>query len=279
MASPQTPGPSVGVDAGASLAKLVYRADAAVCYELHPAGAVRALHRRIAALAPARVALTGAGARELARRLGPQASCVSEFAAWGCGSRALSREQGLPAVDPFLVVSLGTGTSVMLSSGSNVSRVGGTALGGGTVVGLGALLLGESEFSRVAELAAAGDRRQVDLLVSDIYPPGEISLPGEITAASFGSRRLLDGANPPRPEDLAHGIMGLVGENVALLCAGLAAASRARRILFGGSTLRGNPVLREILALASRGSGCEVVFLEHGEFAGALGALLLGTGS
>lgn len=279
MGSSQTPGPSVGVDAGASLSKLAFLANGAVCYELHPAGAVQALLRRIAALAPARVALTGAGARQLERRLGSRACCVNEFAAWGCGSSALAREQGLAAVDPSLVVSLGTGTSVMLSSGSKVSRVGGTALGGGTVVGLGALLLGQSEFSRVAELAAAGDRSRVDLLVSDIYAPGEISLPGEITAASFGSRTLLEGADPPRPEDLAQGIMGLVGENVALICAGLAVASRAQRILFGGSTLRGNPVLREILSLASSGSGCEVVFLEHGEFAGALGALLLGTGA
>ena len=58
----------------------------------------------------------------------------------------------------------------MLSVGDRrVERVGGTALGGGTVVGLGKLLLGVESFAELAAMAERGDRRTVDLLVGDVY--------------------------------------------------------------------------------------------------------------
>ena len=70
-------------------------------------------------------------------------------------------------------------------------------------------------------------------------------------------------------------LMGLVGENVALICAGLAGAHQVRRMVFGGATLRKNPSLVSILQGITTALGAEVTFLPDGEFAGALGALLL----
>ena len=69
--------------------------------------------------------------------------------------------------------------------------------------------------------------------------------------------------------------MGLVGENVALICCGLAAATKVERIVFGGSTLRENDALVEILGGACRALGRDPLFLPGGEFAGAIGALEL----
>jgi type II pantothenate kinase len=137
-------------------------------------------------------------------------------------------------------------------------------------------LLNRSDFSEIAALAESGDRRRVDLLVSDIYRPGEIPLLGELTAASFGKLARPDG-EPAKaaPEDLAHAVMGLVGENVALICAGLGAAHQVDRVVFGGSTLRKNRTLREVLQVITSALGPETVFLPDGEFAGALGALRL----
>ena len=171
-------------------------------------------------------------------------------------------------------MSLGTGTSVMLADRLSVSRVGGTALGGGTVMGLGALLLGHSNFDEICALAARGDRRNGDMLVSDIYRPGEIALTGDLTAANFGKPGL-SSSRKPKPEDVAAAIMGLVGENVALICAGLAAPHGIRHVVFGGSTLRENPSLRGVLHEITSAFGRDPVFLERGEYAGAVGALEL----
>jgi type II pantothenate kinase len=278
---------------GATLAKLaVRRADGALEHQLIPARAAAELLEAVRGAMAERIGLTGAGAAALAGQLasqpgGAEAIRVNEFAAWGNGAAHLLREQGYTAADPFLLVSLGTGTSVMLADGLAVNRIGGTALGGGTVLGLGSLLLGCADFAEIAAMASSGDRRKVDLLISDIYRPGEIPLTGDLTAASFGKlarpRSPQAGgteteAGSRNPEDLAQAIMGLVGENVALICAGLGAFRQVRRVAFGGSTLRGNPTLRAILEQITGAFGHEVIFLEGGEFAGALGALRLALG-
>lgn len=267
---------AVGVDAGASLVKLALRRGDSLANELLPAGSIDAVKERIERLAPVRVGLTGAGAGELARHFAADPVRVTEFSAWGAGVRRLLAEQRPDVTEPYLLVSLGTGTSVLLAQGLAVSRVGGTALGGGTLMGLGGLLLGGATFERIIELAALGDRRRVDLLVSDIYRPGEIALAGDATAASFGKPGVH--ARAPEPADLASAIVGLVGENVALICTGLAAAHGVRRIVYGGSTLRGNRALRDVLTLITAAFGREPLFLEAGEFAGALGALELAGG-
>jgi type II pantothenate kinase len=204
---------------------------------------------------------------------------VNEFAAWGAGANELLRRENASPGGRFLLVSVGTGTSVMLADGMAVQRVGGTALGGGTLVGLGAALLATESFTELAELARSGDRRSIDLMVSDIYRPGEIALAGDLTAANLGklAQRHSEpvGQDSRYREDLAHGLMALIGENVALVCAGFGAALQVRHLVFGGSTLRDNPALTEIVGTIAQATGSQVQFLTNGEFAGALGALLL----
>jgi type II pantothenate kinase len=234
-----------------------------------PAGRLEEVVQRLSEAAPGRVGLTGGGAPRLARRLAGDPVQVGEFDAWSRGARRLLRRQA-PAPERFLLVSVGTGTSAMLVEGERVRRVGGTALGGGTLMGLGSALLGRPDFEKLAELAAAGDRSRVDLLISDVYPEGDFPLPGTVNAASL-AKLARDG--DPRPSDLAHGLVGLVGENVALICCGLAAAAGVEPIVFGGSTLRDNPALVDILRGACLVLGRKPCFLPDGEFVGALGAL------
>jgi type II pantothenate kinase len=271
---------TVGVDAGASLAKIAVRGpDGALVYRLESGEALEPVAAWLARAGAERVGLTGCGAGALGdlldRPCADRVIAVNEFAAWGRGASELLAASGAPRGERRLLVSLGTGTSVMLQDGLAVNRIGGTALGGGTVVGLGAALLGCADFTEIAALAERGSRQHVDLLVSDLYRPGQIALAGEITAASFGKLARLQGGVMPDREDVARALMGLVGENVALICAGLAAAHRVRRLVFGGSTLRKNPSLVSILQGITTALGAEVTILPDGEFAGALGALLL----
>jgi type II pantothenate kinase len=264
------------VDVGATLAKLVLRdARGSLRYALHPSHALDRVVRAIRRARPLRIGLTGGGAEGLGRLLDGQATRVTEFAAWGSGMAELLGAQLAPPAPRYLLASVGTGTSVLLVDGHSVSRIGGTALGGGTVVGLGACLVGSTDFAEIAALAARGSRREVDLLVSDIYRAGEIALAGDLTASSFAKLARREPGSAPRREDLAAAIMGLVAENVALICGGLAAAAQVSRILYAGSTLRENPALRDGIALVTGALGRTPVFPARGEFAGAVGALLL----
>lgn len=262
---------------GATLAKVALRLEPGPPeFRLLPVEDLESVLRVLDGAQRGTLGLTGGGGAELVNRFARSASVlkVNEFAAWGSGARALLRHSAADLEAPFLLVSVGTGTSAMLVDGMSVSRIGGTALGGGTVLGLGRALLGPIGFADLCELARLGSRNCVDLLVSDIYGPGQIPLKEDLTAANFG-RLAQSSETPLEPADLAAGVMGLVGENVALITAGLALWARVRPIVFAGSTLRGNPVLTEVLLSVTALLGRQSLILEDGEFCGALGALEL----
>jgi type II pantothenate kinase len=222
----------------------------------------------------ASLAATGAGAGRLANVLkshGPIA-ITDEFEAWGEGERVLLARADFVPTTPHLLVSLGTGTSILrVGQEGRVARVGGTGLGGGTLRGFSQLLLGHIDHDALTTLAGQGDRRRIDLLVRDLYPSGEISLQGNLTASNLGRVSSRDS------RDIAHAITGLVGENVALLAAALSrqeAASGPLDVVYAGSTLLRNVVLKDILAFATSVGGARARFLPHGEFVGAIGAIM-----
>ena len=217
-----------------------------------------------------RAALTGCGAGALARELGGSALEVNEFQAWGLGARQLLADAGQP-LDRFLLVSVGTGTSALLVEPRGTQRVGGTALGGGTLLGLADALLDSRDFGEIVRLAEQGDRGCVDLLVEDLYPEGAPGLPGSLNAASFG--KLARGL-PAQPADRAHALLGLLGENIGMLCAALATQHRVAHVVFGGGTLRDNTRLCDLLRAICLAEGHQPLLLQDGEFVGAVGALV-----
>jgi type II pantothenate kinase len=285
-------GLTVGLDIGATLAKIVILRppdEGGLSLELLPSADPASVAAHVMSLQPGCVGLTGGGATRLAEILDCPTHAAGEFDAWGLGAaRLLEDAEGGPAPDQsFLLVSLGTGTSVLLIDDGRATRVGGTALGGGAVVGLGGALTGVG-FKKLCGLAEDGDAAAVDLRVSDIYGPDQIPLAGDLTAANFGklardftqdhfsqARGLVAELSDDDRANRAAGVMRLVGENVALICAGLAAATGARHVVYGGSTLRGNARLVAVLAEVTTLCGLQSCFLPHGGFAGALGALEL----
>lgn len=259
----------LGIDAGASLWKLALVREKEWTTEMLPAGAVDEVRRRVDAWQPESVHVTGGGGSRLAAALaGFSARQVSEFTAWAHGARTLAGRAGWTLPARYLLVSLGTGTSVLEIDGEAMQRVGGTALGGGTLLGLARLLCRTESFAEITELAARGERGRVDLLVRDVYPEGGIALPPELTAANFAK---LDSS---APADLAHALLGLIGENVGITCAAIAHARSIETLVFGGSTLEDNPALQEILRLTVQMSGREARILQDGAFCGAVGAAL-----
>lgn len=76
---------------------------------------------------------------------------------------------------------------IKVTAPGEYERVGGTMIGGGTLVGLASLLTGTKDFEEICELAEKGDQKNVDMVVRDIY--GENSPGGKLTrnllASSF----------------------------------------------------------------------------------------------
>lgn len=270
-------GPGIGVDVGATLAKLAIRSkEDDLQLELMDAGALEPLLERINSLPSLPLGLTGCGAEQLEARLNFEVHTSSEFQAWGRGARLLLERDQKACPEPYLLVSMGTGTSMLRVDESGTTRLGGTALGGGTIVGLGRALTGADDYSSLCELALGGKRDRVDLLIQHIYPAGVEGLPPGATAASFGLiAREPDGNTftENQSADMAAAVIGLVAENVALQSSAIAQTSDLTTVVYGGSTLLDNPLLRVLLTGVTAASGKQTILLADGGYAGAVGAL------
>ncbi len=258
---------AVGVDVGTSRLKLAFRDGDDLRLHWLPSDAIERAADEIEAFAPEHVGLTGVGAAALADRLGLDTAPIVEFEAWHRGVAVLLEQQGEAPIVRDLIVSVGTGTSFSLATPEAVQRVGGTALGGGTLAALGRALLGVSDVDALVALAEQGDRRAVDLRLSDVDPNSALALSGDFTASFLAKL----GQQDLRDADVAHALVGMVAETVGSLGSAMAAALQAKRLVYGGGTLHENAPLREVLRAYSFVEG--TVFLEKGTFAGAIGAI------
>ncbi len=228
--------------------------------------------------------VTGCGAKEVVRRLGRHAHVADELQSFCAGARQLFTEEG-HGQDPFVLVSMGTGTSVFYVSPTSGTRAAGTGVGGGTIIGLGSLVLSTRDFGKIMEMASIGKRQRVDLMVSDLYRDAADSpVLSALTAANFG--RASGGslgcggpddakaATPATLEDISSAIVQVVVETVAVLSIQVARTYKAHSVVVAGSP-SSHPLIRDRFLELKGLLGHEFTFLEHGAFCGALGATLL----
>lgn len=259
----------VGIDAGGTLLKLAYSEDGVIRYRKSDYEQSESLLQWLKMLAPqAEIHLTGGRARWVKEKFFPHAEITDEFSSICAGASILFAKQSDSVAGSFLLVNIGTGTSILLAGKGNCKRVGGSGLGGGTLTGLGQLLANTSDFNELVKLASKGDRRKTDLLVKDIYGDGGEPLAGEMTAANFG--KIPSGGI----EDLMASLVNMIAETLVLLSSQAALSEKVETVVFAGSTLSGNKPLKEALAAYTTMFGLKPIFLDNGEYFGALGALL-----
>lgn len=146
------------------------------------------------------VILTGVGSAFVEKPLlNLPTARTDEFLANGLGAR-FSID-----LDELIVVSMGTGTSFVKVKGNNIEHIGGTGIGGGTLLGLSRLMLKTQNIDTIAELASRGNIDNIDLQIQDISSKPLPGLPLDATASNFGK---VDGN--ACAEDIATGIIHLV---------------------------------------------------------------------
>ena len=194
---------------------------------------------------------------------------VNEIDAVGEGAMNLS---DLSGKDPIIIVSAGSGTACILAQDGNFMHCSGTGVGGGTVLGLSKLLLGTIDPVEIAELAKAGNESGVDLILEDVVsgPIGE--LPSDTTAVNFGKISKID--SEISKQDIAAGIVNLVGQTAARVATSVATTFNAREIVVVGRSPSFNG-LKNSLEQAASIMGFSPHFPKNGEYASALGALLV----
>ncbi len=210
-----------------------------------------------------RLVMTGAGSAAIdSDLLGIPTSRVDEIRAIGLGGLYVS------GLRQAVVVSMGTGTAIVKASGSNVVHLGGTGVGGGTLLGLSRLILNTDEFSTIDSLSVSGSLAPVDLTVGDLYRTSVGVLPPDITASNFG--KLEDQASR---SDLALGIVNLVLQVIAQMAVFAARIYADHDVVLTGMLVHLSRA-REITRQVGELFGVTFRFPERADYATAVGAAL-----
>lgn len=264
----------IGIDAGGTLIKIVCRqADDSMTFLSYATSELERAARWIAERMEkdhARVCVTGGKAALLQSLLPKEAAQLLEFEATVTGVQWLLKQQGIPLTQ-FLLTNVGTGTSIHYVGEDKHYRVGGTGVGGGTLIGLSAMATGITAFEEIVSLASAGIRDEIDLKVSHIYEGSVPPIPGELTASNFGRWQQTGGST--RKEDLLASVVGLVGETVATISVHAAGQCGASSVIYIGSSFVHNELLRKVVADYTELRGSKALMLRNGEYSGAIGAL------
>lgn len=154
-----------------------------------------------------RVMVTGVGSSFIKKNLyGIPTGKVDEFVATGRGGLYLSN------LREAIIVSMGTGTAFIKADSNSERHMGGTGVGGGTLLGLSNRMLNIRHFDDIIETAQGGNLANVDLAIGDITRDVLKGLPPETTASNFG--KISDLASK---SDLALGIINLVFQTIGMM--------------------------------------------------------------
>ncbi|MBM7567215.1 type II pantothenate kinase [Paenibacillus sacheonensis] len=266
----------IGIDAGGTLIKLASM-DERGSLELRkvPVREMSAIAAWLNGEEDARIVVTGGRSAQLKAQMNKDVPDMAEFMATMRGASYLLREQAFGA-DAYVLTNVGTGTSIHRVEPEGHARIGGTGVGGGTLMGLSRLLTGIADFETIVASAKSGTRGSVDLKVSDIYAGSEPPIPGELTASNFAKLFLREHMDDIAQEDLIASVMGLVGETVATTSVLAAGQNGISNIVYIGSSFIRNEPLRDVVRAYTVLRGGVPYFPDNGEYCGAIGALLSG---
>jgi type II pantothenate kinase len=276
------PSGKIGIDMGQSLSKLVYLEDAELVLSLFPT------KKSIAAIKDLlnskmgqfnTLNFTGGKSYNLYREYcdGFPANLINEFEANVKGLEFLFSLEKKKELPRSLVVTIGTGTSIVLKN-DKIQHLGGSALGGGFFMGLIKTLFDLNNFQEAMNLSKKGNRYNIDLKVSDIYSPEDNRVDllfREFTAASLGKIDEEFQVNLLKREDFISSIICLIGENLGSIATITADKNNVKDIVFSGGFLKENKILKKILSLTCKINQKKAIFLKNSEFCAAIGALII----
>lgn len=216
-----------------------------------------------------KVMVTGVGATHMQKPIYSLTSHkVPEFDAAGIGGLYLS------GLDEAIVVSMGTGTALVHAkkNGSNIeiNYLGGTGVGGGTLLGLTKKMTGVNTIEHIEELCQSGSLDNIDLRVKDISKNSQFTGVNEnLTASNFG--KLSDMATAG---DIALGVANMVAETIAMMAVFTARGLGLKNVVLIGNLTTIAPV-RDVFGNLDS-FGINFIIPENASFGTVIGAALYG---
>ena len=210
------------------------------------------------------VMITGVGSAYVEGNIyGLPTTKADEFQSDGLGAHFGSK------LEKLIVVSMGTGTTLIQVEGDNIRYLGGLGMGGGTLMGLSSLLLKTTNIDTIQELAERGNVKNANLQIEDICKNDLEGLPLFATASLFGKVANSHACD----EDIAIGIYYLVIQTIG--CAAvLSALNSGIKDIVPIGNLAQIPQCRTIFKMIEDLYKVRFHIPEHAEFRTAIGAAL-----
>ena len=212
-----------------------------------------------------KVIMTGVGASFINDDLlGLPVEKIEEFKALGYGGLFLS------GLKKAIIVSMGTGTAFVKANNTCIQHLGGTGVGGGTILGLSKAMVNLSSFETIIETARSGRPEPVDLSVGDISRTEVGNLPSTITASNFG--KMTDQATK---NDITRGVLTMVFQVIGMLAIFAARAQNDTDIVLSGKLVN---IFQAQKTFSELGNlyGVKFHVPEHAEYCTAIGAGISG---
>jgi len=162
---------------------------------------------------------------------------------------------------------MGTGTAFVKAEKGEVTHLGGSGVGGGSILGLASQMLGKSDIDAILSLAEKGNLKNIDLSVSDILGTKVQSLPFNLTAANFGKVK-----STASDSDIALGIINMVFETAGMLAVFALKNEPIKDVVLTG-TLATFPQAKTVMAKFEKLVGLKFTIPQGAVFATALGAI------
>ena len=208
-----------------------------------------------------KIVLTGVGASFFDEDIyGIPTVKVDEFLAIGYGGLYLAE------IDEAYIVSMGTGTAFVRASKDGITHIGGSGVGGGTLIGLSSIMLKKYDIAAILHLAEGGHSENVDLLVKDILKYEMPSLPANVTAANFGNVK-----STASDADVAVGIINMIIQTVGMLAAFACKNDSLKDFVLTGA-LTTLPNTRETFEAIGKMHGVNFIIPDGAIYATAIGA-------
>lgn len=210
-----------------------------------------------------KIVVTGVGKGEIEEKFeNIPVMKIDEFRAIGEGGLYLSNKK------KGLVVSIGTGTAFVKAENKNFKHIGGTGVGGGTLLNLSKKFAGVDSFQDIEEAISKGSLENVDLTIQDVTENEIKTLPKDTTSSNFGKLK-----ETATTEDIAKGIANMIFETIGVMAVFGAQKEKTKNIIVIGNVAQISYINKVLNKIENLHKGIKFIIPKHTEFATAIGAI------
>ncbi|MBP1736374.1 MAG: Pantothenate kinase [Oscillospiraceae bacterium] len=185
---------------------------------------------------------------------------INEFQAIGYGGLYLAD------MEEAFVASMGTGTAFVRATQKEIVHIGGSGVGGGTLIGLSSIMLNTSDIEAIRSFAEHGQIENIDLSVRDIMNQEVPSLPANLTASNFGKVK-----STAVEADFAVGMINMIFQTIGMLAAFAVRNDTIKDVILTGN-LTTFPQVQEIFSAIADIHAIHFIIPNNAVYATAIGA-------